>query len=72
MDNRKLIIRLDGQNHDAGNSSLLVYLLNGKLEVVASEEHGADAVVILSREQAQSLIRALMVAADVNAGQDSS
>jgi hypothetical protein len=72
VDNRELIIRLDGQNHDAANSSLLVYLVNGKLEVVATEEHGSDTVVVLSREQAQSLTRALMVATEADPGQDPS
>ncbi len=58
MGERKLIIRLDGQDHDAGASSLLVYWLNGNLEVIATEKRGADAVVVLSPEQAHTLTRA--------------
>jgi hypothetical protein len=61
---RKLIIRLDGQDLDAGVSVLVVHQIEGKVEVVVTEQHGSDSVVVLSREQVQSLARALTVALD--------
>jgi hypothetical protein len=70
VNNRNLIIRLDGKDLDAGNSALLVYLLGGEVELVISERKGADAVVVLSREQARDLAQALTVALDARLGDD--
>jgi len=69
MDKRILIVRLDGEDLDGDASSLLLYRLESTVEVVATEEHGADAVVVLSREQARNLARSLTAAIDVIGGE---
>ena len=66
MVDRTQILRLDGRDHDADPSSLLVHGCGGEIEVVVTEERGADAVVVLSREQARALARALLESVDAS------
>jgi len=72
MGDRILIIRLDGNDLDGGASSLLLYELEGAVEVVVTEEHGGDAVVVLSREQARDLARSLTMAIGEARGENAS
>jgi hypothetical protein len=68
---RQLIIQLDGRDLDRSEAaSLLVYLPDRKVEVVATERQGADASVVLSEAQALELARALTVALGAVEGND--
>ena len=72
MGERSLIIRLDGDDLDRGASSLLLYEIEGSVEVVVTEEHGGDAVIVLSREQTRALARSLRVALGETRGENES
>ena len=61
---RESIIRLDGTDLDDRAAVLLVYRLSTRIEVVVTEEHGPDAVVVISREQAKELTRKLLAELD--------
>jgi len=72
MLDRQLIIRLDGWDLDGSEAaSLLVYRLDRKVEVVATERQGADASVMLSEAQALELARALTAVLGAAEGNDS-
>lgn len=56
---RQQILRLDGGDADGGPSSLLVFRLSNGIRSVVTEKSGADASVLLSRQQAEGLVRKL-------------
>jgi hypothetical protein len=61
--NRELIVRIDAKASSAkGAGSVLVYRLGSHIEIVATEENGGDAAVLVSEEQALALARAVAAA----------
>ena len=58
MTERELIARVDGTSGE-GAGSVLLYRFGSEIEVVVTEEQGADAVVFLSEKDAAILARAL-------------
>ena len=72
MPARHLIIRLEGKDADGRAALLLVYRLDGAVEIVATEREGADAAVVLAREQAIMLGQALTIALVTGGGDNAS
>jgi hypothetical protein len=63
--NRDPIVSLTGpSSEEEGHAHLLVYRLASRIEIVVTEEHGADSSVLLSEDQARELISALTAAVD--------
>ena len=60
MNNRELVVRVDGTGPDSGRASVFVYRLGSQIEIVATEEHNGDASVLLSEASARVLLRSLM------------
>lgn len=60
---RETIVRVDGQSVDDGAASLLVYKLDDRIEIVATEEANGDASVMLTLDEARHLSEALRKAA---------
>lgn len=56
---RQQVLRLDGDDADGGPSSLLVFRLSNGIRIVVTETGGADASVLLSRDQAEALVKKL-------------
>jgi hypothetical protein len=60
---REPIISLAGPSgEEEGDAHLLVYRLGSQIEMVVTEENGADSSVLLSEEQARELVCALTAA----------
>lgn len=57
---RQQSIRLDGDDDDGSPSSLLVFRLSTGIRIVVTEKGGAEASVLLSRDQAEALVKRLL------------
>jgi hypothetical protein len=65
LNKREPIATLMGQAvEEEGEAHLLAYWLGSGIEIVVTERHGADATVLLSKEQARQLGQLLLDAAD--------
>jgi hypothetical protein len=62
---RETIIRLDGRSvEQEGVACVLLYWFGPQIEIVAIEADGGDVSVLLSKDQARSLVQALEAALD--------
>jgi hypothetical protein len=62
---RKPIVTLTGPAiEEGGEAWLLVGWIGSQIEIVVSEEKGADSTVLLSKDQARALSRAITTALD--------
>ena len=62
---RESILTLTGPAvEEEGDAWLLVYRLGSQIEITVTEEKGGDSSVLLSKEQARELARALTAALD--------
>jgi hypothetical protein len=60
----KIATLMGSSSEEPAEAWLLAYWLGSKIEIVVTEEHGAHAAVLLSKDQARELARALGAALD--------